>query len=714
VGRTKLGKGEQVPSQVWERFCRLLGTDVAQRCGAMEQQEFAVAFAIYQRSERDFLRALFGESLTFVLLNVPEELLAERIIARTTQKAESKGMTFEQYINAFHPGNTVEQVLEGWKIRRSGFEPKQEGEPNTIQIDVTREMGKDDVARKAAALLDSVLKRNVGLGWSSQTLDVNIDALWAALDVKARSPEKFMDVTSVTVSDEDGFLLRSMTLRSNNKTVRERIRIDRVASEIVYQPLQPDSGVPMDEERVIAVRSDPNLHLEYFQRFVTDGMRSLWALPVDVLSKSVQELTSVAKKLEATVESVVGLGLQSASIDGVDHDALWVSMLNEVRNPRAHARCSITDCDGFVERKLLSSGTTQHVYVREDLYEIAYREVTDGTESRTEFVIILRGHPLQIELCERNVSSGFRVHSTIPKSEATTLIDLMVVAARKVMVQPPATVGLGLCSAPISGVSYDSLFVALELTTLKPWLIRDVDQSNFKFTDCVSHVERVVQRPGCKEEKDKVTVNEEKGEVSYQAVGADVERVAAILKNPSRFEVYQRTVRDKMRVEWALPYDVAQNTMSKMAKLAREIDESASDVVGYGMVSHTMTSSRDRVWRAMLSFLPRPADCGMPVDEVTLQHKKGYMVRSMRLISTNTFSTDNIYINEAAQEIIFRAVQGGVEGTDERVLSLRTEPLRCEIHCRNAATQIRVYWKAPRSTVGKIFNYIDKAASLVN
>ena len=57
VGRTKLGKGEQVPFQVWESFCRLLGTDVEQRCGAMEQQEFAVAFAIYQRSERDFLRA---------------------------------------------------------------------------------------------------------------------------------------------------------------------------------------------------------------------------------------------------------------------------------------------------------------------------------------------------------------------------------------------------------------------------------------------------------------------------------------------------------------------------------------------------------------------------------------------------------------------------------------------------------------------------------
>jgi len=249
---------------------------------------------------------------------------------------------------------------------------------------------------------------------------------------------------------------------------------------------------------------------------------------------------------------------------------------------------------------------------------------------------------------------------------------------------------------------------------LKPWLIRDVDQSNFKITDCGSHVERVVQRLGCKEERDRVTLNEEGGEVSYGEEGAGVERVVAILKNPLRYEIYQRNVRDKMRVEWSLPCDVAQKTMSRMVKLAREIEESASDVVGYGMVSHPMTSSRDKLWRAMLSFLSRPADCGMPVDEVSIQQKNGYVVRSMRMIHTNKFSTDNIHINEAAQEIIYRSVEGGVESTDERVLSLRTQPLRCEIHCRNVATQIRVYWKAPRSTVGKIFDGIGKAAARVN
>ena len=64
-------------------------------------------------------------------------------------------------------------------------------EPNTNQINVTREVGKDDVARKASDLLDGLPQRKVGLGWSSETVDVNIDALWEALNVKSRSPEKF-------------------------------------------------------------------------------------------------------------------------------------------------------------------------------------------------------------------------------------------------------------------------------------------------------------------------------------------------------------------------------------------------------------------------------------------------------------------------------------------------------------------------------------------
>ena len=40
-----------------------------------------------------------------------------------------------------------------------------------------------------------------------------------------------------------------------------------------------------------------------------------------------------------------------------------------------------------------------------------------------------------------NVLSGFRVHSSISKSEASVLNDLMTKSAKKLMVEPPATVG---------------------------------------------------------------------------------------------------------------------------------------------------------------------------------------------------------------------------------------------------------------------------------
>ena len=46
----------------------------------------------------------------------------------------------------------------------------------------------------------------VHLGWTSDILNMHVDVLWEELETKARSPEKFMDVSDVKVSAEDGFL----------------------------------------------------------------------------------------------------------------------------------------------------------------------------------------------------------------------------------------------------------------------------------------------------------------------------------------------------------------------------------------------------------------------------------------------------------------------------------------------------------------------------
>ena len=86
--------------------------------------------------------------------------------------------------------------------------------------------------------------------------------------------DEFMDVNDEELSDEDGRLSRSMTIKAHRRIMRERIMISRVASEVSFQPLYSDTGAPLREERVITVRKMPDLHLEFYQRGVTDGVRT--------------------------------------------------------------------------------------------------------------------------------------------------------------------------------------------------------------------------------------------------------------------------------------------------------------------------------------------------------------------------------------------------------------------------------------------------------
>ena len=61
---------------------------------------------------------------------------------------------------------------------------------------------------------------------------------------------------------------------------------------------------------------------------------------------------------------------------------------------------------------------------------------------------------------------------------------------QELMVEAPAMVGLGLCSAAI----HDSLFTALELSALKPRLVRPVKESICTVTYHGHHVRRVLTR----------------------------------------------------------------------------------------------------------------------------------------------------------------------------------------------------------------------------
>ena len=101
-----------------------------------------------------------------------------------------------------------------------------------------------------------------------------------------RGPQKFTNVSDVKAYDE------------------ERTWINRVTSEIVFQPLHRGTSAPVHEERVMAVLVEPNLHFELYLRDIIDGMRSPWKFPVLVVSKSFQEMFKVTRKLENTVRTV--------------------------------------------------------------------------------------------------------------------------------------------------------------------------------------------------------------------------------------------------------------------------------------------------------------------------------------------------------------------------------------------------------------------------
>ena len=75
-----------------------------------------------------------------------------------------------------------------------------------------------------------------------------------------RSPEKLTDVRDVKMSEEDDFQFHTMTIKPNNTIVKERIWVNRVASEIVCQVLHPGIGNQLHDERATAVREEPDFH----------------------------------------------------------------------------------------------------------------------------------------------------------------------------------------------------------------------------------------------------------------------------------------------------------------------------------------------------------------------------------------------------------------------------------------------------------------------
>jgi len=555
----------------------------------------------------------------------------------------------------------------------------------------------------------------VGMGWTSPTVtSTNLDGLWAAMVYKARNPQKFMDVSNVTVVDRPGFIARSMTINPNGKRSEEHIYANEKTGEMIYRQVDPDTKQETEDERVIAVKENP-LRMEFFHRHVSDGYRVYWQAPVGAVQGMVQELINYAASNMGKGDAV-GLGVRSAEITGVSHDALWRSIMSSIRDPARFYPCSgvsIVERQGFVQRTLTANGQPydENIYDDEQSSTIVFRKLKNGSETDVERVVVLRTNPLQIEFHMRNKADGFRVDCDMPKSAALSSVEAFVREARRMEGATPSTIGYGITSDPIRDVTSDHLFAATQIAVKEPWRVIGVDQSSCQVQDCAGFLTRKMRLSATGEMvTERITISEEKGEVTYNKCDAsgrpsDVERVLAI-RNPLRLEFYERSARSGMRVNWTAPYSMARDTFSNIVQIAKKIKSNSSDTIGYGVASKPLSAGQDSLWKAMLFAMRNPADAGLKVTNVNVRDMSGFMQRSMCIVDKpgSPTVTDNVRVIESSQEITYRPVINGMESGEERVFALRTDPMRFEMFCRNSGDGMRMDWSAPRSLALPVFD----------
>lgn len=572
-------------------------------------------------------------------------------------------------------------------------------------------------------------QEHIGLGWSSPELTgVTVDGLWEALTHKARKPEQFMDVSNVKVEDRDQFLFRSMFVKASNKTVIEHIYCNERKGEMVYRVVDPKTKRESKDERVIAVKQRP-LHLEFYHRHVSDGYRSYWPAPTKVVEGLVTGITALAKKLENNSDERVGLGIHSAEITDVSHDALWKAMVECIREPQRFMKVqvvSIQDKNGFVQRttSLNNKQVTDNIYVYEQSCEIVYRVVNDGVEGDLERVVALRTHPLQIEFHARNRKDGFRVDWQVPKKAALSVVESYVKEGKRLDKETPTVIGYGITSDPVRDASFDSLMIAVNKTITDPALVHDIVPKSVVIREENGYIIRRFQLKANNETvMEKVTINEEAGEVTYNKLlkdgnTSDLDRVLAIHRDPLRIEFYERNKMDNTRCDWQAPYKVAVQTLTQIVTMAKKIESMDQEVIGYGISSKAMAGlSQDSLWKAMLFCIRNPDRAGMNVSNVKVFDNDHYMTRFMNLTDKKDkpLVIDNVYVDEESQEIKYRVLElkRGGESLDERIFAIRTSPLRCEMWCRHAKDELRVDWQAPKAVAQEVFNKVGELAMMM-
>ena len=99
--------------------------------------DFAVAQAIFSRTQRDLLRELMGPDLVFIVMNMTKESQMERLSKR-------------------HAGNMPEAFMNVLIKWAEMCEPAGEDEVNAYNLDITGDMTKEEVVQKVLEIAANI------------------------------------------------------------------------------------------------------------------------------------------------------------------------------------------------------------------------------------------------------------------------------------------------------------------------------------------------------------------------------------------------------------------------------------------------------------------------------------------------------------------------------------------------------------------------------
>merc|ERR1712127_686564 len=323
----------------------------------------------------------------------------------------------------FHQRNTADGFRVQWDMPKSA------------------PLGGVEAFVREAKRMDGAQPTTVGYGITSDPIrNLSFDSLFAAVDLSIKEPWRVIDVDQAgcSVQDCDGYTLRKMKLRATGENVVERITINEETGSVTYNKCDA-SGRPGDVERVLTIRTP--LRLEFYERSASSGLRVDWKAPINVARDTFSNLVQLAVKVESSSSDVVGYGLASKPVTGVNQDALWRGMLYAMRNP---ASCglkvdgvSVRDMSGYLQRTMRildkpgSPTVTDNIRVIESAREITYRPVVSTAESEEERVFALRSDPLRLEMFCRHSRDEMRLDWKAPRSVCVPVFDATVAAAQR-------------------------------------------------------------------------------------------------------------------------------------------------------------------------------------------------------------------------------------------------------------------------------------------